>query len=557
MSLRTIVVLLAFISHTGFTGINAQTINADDIPVMIAPDSEHICTYEPTNINARHFINHFEVAGKALSNLASSEFRVTYEDACGGESWPQEALDAFEYAMRIWETYLQSSVPVRIEATWRDLDENVLGNAGPTLIAQVPPPVGQSDTWYAVAQASAMSGVDIIGTNATQDFDIRMNINCEFNNWYFGTDANTPANRIDFVSVVLHEIGHGIGFIGSMRADPDVQIAEWGFESNAGITYPIIYDRFVEDGEGRSVLNETVYPQQSRPLYDAVTGQDNGVLFTGMDASMVNASLPVPLYAPIPWRSGSSYSHLDQATFFNTENALMRPRIDSQSAIHTPGPVFCGMLSDMGWPLGSNCLDLIGIESAISVEQTEIDYGVSNVGEREIKTLTIENLPSAEDPLSGRLVIDSPHYFIPSTQRSFSIPPGGSIDIPIRYNPTNVNRHDIELLLFHNSADQPNPIRIQLLAEALEENRIFAMDQNFPNPFNQTTQIEYALTGTSNVRLDVYNSSGQHLSTLVDGEQEEGRYNLEFHAGNLASGMYLYRIIVDGRTDTRKFLLVK
>jgi len=557
MSLRTIVVLLAYSGFLGIGGVYAQAINTDDIRVMIAPETEHICTYEPTDINAHHFIDHRDVAGKAPSALAASEFRVTYENECGGDTWPQDAFDAFEYSMRIWETYLQSNVPVRIEATWRELDENVLGNAGPTLIAQVPAPVGQNNTWYAVAQASAMTGVDIIGTNATQDFDIRININCEFNNWYFGTDANTPANRIDFVTVVLHEIGHGIGFIGSMRADPEIQVAEWGFESNAGNTLPIIYDRFVEDGVGVSILNETAYPNQSRPLYDGVTGQNDGILFTGMDASMVNASLPVPLYAPLPWRGGSSYSHLDQATYFNTENALMRPRIDAASAIHTPGPVFCGMLSDMGWPLGSNCLDLIGIESAIFVEQAEIDFGVSNVGTRETKTLTIENLPSAEDPLSGRLVIDSPHYFIPSTQRSFTIPPGGSVDIPIRYNPTNINRHDIELLLFHNSADEPNPIRIQLIAEALEENRIFAIDQNFPNPFNQSTQIEYALTGTSTVRLDVYNSSGQHISTLVDGQQEEGRYNIEFNAGGLASGMYIYRIIVDGRIGTRKLLLVR
>ncbi|CAN5376593.1 hypothetical protein BH23BAC3_BH23BAC3_07440 [soil metagenome] len=558
MSLRTIGVFLALFIFSGLSGLTAQSIDSQDIKVMQAPETERICTFEPTHINANHFIDHREITGKSPSMQASSEFRVTYENACNGDTWPQDALEAFDYAMNIWETHLQSSVPVRIEATWRELDENILGSAGPTLIAQVPAPIGQNNTWYAVAQASAMTGIDIIGTNATQEYDIRISINCDDNiNWYFGTDTNTPSSRIDFVTVVLHEIGHGIGFIGSMRADPEVEIAEWGFESNTGNNNPIIYDRFVEDGEMVSVLNESVYPNQSRTLYDAVTGQNNGIVFTGMDASMINASLPVPLYAPFPWRSGSSYSHLDQVTFNNTENALMRPRIDAQSAIHTPGPVFCGMLSDMGWPLGPNCIDLVGIESAIAVEQSELNFGVTNVGTRETITLTIENLPSAEDPLSGRLVIDDPHYFIPATQRTFTIAPGNSIDIPIRYNPTNTNIHNTELLLFHNSADQPNPLRIQLLGEALEENRIFVLDQNFPNPFSNLTQIEYALTGTSMVRLDVYNSSGQLISTLVNEGQGEGRHTFGLNAGSLASGMYLYRLRVDGRTETRKFMLVK
>ncbi len=557
MSIRTICFLLTLIFFSGLTELTAQSINSQDIKVMQAPEMEHICIFEPTYINANHFIEHREITGKSPSMQASSEFRVTYENACNGDTWPQDAFDAFEYAMRIWETHLQSNVPVRIEATWTELDENVLGNAGPTLIAQVPEPIGQNETWYTVAQASAMSGLDVIGTNTTEDYDIRMNINCDFNNWYFGTDANTPSNRIDFVTVVLHEIGHGIGFIGSMRADPEVDVAEWGFESNTNSTYPIIYDRFAEDGEGVSVLNEVVYPNQSRPLYEAVTGQFNGIVFSGLDASMVNASLPVPLYAPLPWSSGSSYSHVDQVTFNNTENALMRPRIDSESAIHSPGPVFCGMISDMGWPLGPNCIELIGIESSIVVEQSELNFGVTNVGSRETITLTIENLPSAEDPLSGRLVIDDSNYFIPATQQAFTIEPGNSINIPIRYNPTDSDIHNTELLLFHNSADQPNPLRIQLLGEALEEDRIFVLDQNFPNPFSSLTQIEYALTGTSSVRLDVYNSSGQHIHTLVNEEQEEGRYEFELAAGSLASGMYLYRMLVDGRTETRKLMLVK
>jgi len=64
-----------------------------------------------------------------------------------------------------------------------------------------------------------MSGVDqLADNNFGEEHDININMNCGFDAWYFGTDANTPAGLIDFVTVVLHEIGHGIGFIGSMNA---------------------------------------------------------------------------------------------------------------------------------------------------------------------------------------------------------------------------------------------------------------------------------------------------------------------------------------------------
>lgn len=544
---------------TAISGLSAQSVNLEDIKVAPAPQSERVCTFEPTDINSRHFIGHEDIVGKRSSMQASSEFNVTYVNACGTQNWPSQARQAFEYAMRIWETHLQSSVPVRIEATWQELDENVLGSAGPTLIAQVPEPIGQNNTWYSVAQASAMTGQDIV-SGSTAQYDIRININCAFNDWYFGTDQETPQGMIDLVTVVLHEVGHGIGFIGSMRGDTDTEVAEWGFESSTtNNTFPIVYDRFVEDGNRNDILDESVYPNPSGALFRGLTGNNNGLFFAGFDAAQVFNGAPVPIYAPSTFRPGSSYSHLDQDTFGNTDNALMRPRIDRQSASHTPGPVMCGMLSDMGWPMGANCNTLLGIESAISVSTEPLNFGVSNIGSRVTRTFRVENLASAEDPLSGLISFDNDNFSVPASQERFTIQPDGAINVAVRYDPSSARIDDSELLLFHNSSLMANPVRIELNAEALERSQEFALDQNYPNPFNAQTRIEYALTASAYVRLDIYNSSGQHIETLVDGEQSEGRYVEPFDAGarGLASGMYIYRILVDGSEETRKFLFVK
>jgi hypothetical protein len=546
--------ILLFLA-TGLVGVAAQTIDPADILIKEAPEMENVCIFEPTDFNVDRAIAHADIVGKSAGKQLTSDFNVTYVSACGGESWPAEALSAFEYAMSIWETHLESSVPVAIEATWQELDGNVLGSAGPTRIAQIPP-IGEENTWYSIAQASAMTGNDIKATAGT-DFDIVININCAFDDWYFGQDSNPPADLIDFVTVVLHEIGHGIGFIGSMVADEDVGVGNWGFQNSSGSRQPIIYDLFTEDGENIPIINETVYPNPSSLLYDVLTGSFDGIFFDGNDANIVNLGSPVRLYTPFPWQGGSSYSHLDQDTFGDSDNALMRPRLDRQFSIHSPGPVMCGMLSDMGWPLGQNCFDLIGVESVISVEQIQLNFGVSNVRNIENQTLTVSNDASAEDPLSGRIVIENSNYSISETYRTFSIEPGNSLNIPVQYAPQNVNIHDAELTLLHNSSSQPNPLRISLNGEALEENSFYVLDQNYPNPFNSQTTLEYALTDPSDVLLEVYNINGQLISTLVDSEQSEGRYEVFFDASGLASGVYLYRIIVDGKADTRKLLLVK
>jgi len=539
----------------GFSGVASQTIDPADILIKEAPELEHVCVLEPTDFNANRAISHIDIAGKSATNRRTSDFNVTYVSACGGETWPPEALSAFEYAMSIWETHLESSIPVEIEATWQELDANVLGSAGPTRIAQIPP-IGEDNTWYSIAQANAMTGNDIKQSAGVQ-FDIVININCEFSDWYFGQDSNPPSGLIDFVTVVLHEIGHGIGFIGSMAGDEDVGIAEWGFQTSDGDNDPIIYDRFTEDGESVSLINENVYASPSSSLYDALVGEFDGVFFDGIDANIVNFGAPVRLYSPFPWQGGSSYSHLDQDTFGDSENALMRPALDRQFSIHTPGPVMCGMLSDMGWPLGQNCFELIGVESVISIDQTELNFGVSNVREIVNQTLTISNDASAQDPLSGRIVIENDNYSVSEAFRTFSIEPGNTLNVPVRYIPQNIAIHEAEITLLHNSSSRPNPLRVSLNGEALEQNSIYVLDQNYPNPFNNQTTLEYALTGTSSVLLEVYNAIGQRIATLVDEDQNEGRYEVNFDASGLASGVYLYRIIVDGEADTRKLMLVK
>ena len=85
----------------------------------------------------------------------------------------------------------------------------------------------------------------------------------------------------------------------------------------------------------------------------------------------------------------------------------------------------------------------------------------------------------------------------------------------------------------------------------------FDLDQNYPNPFNPTTTIRYSLPKASSVRLDIYNILGQHVTTLVNGQQKAGYYQVHFQTDGLSSGIYLYRLQAGSHVMIKKMLFMK
>jgi hypothetical protein len=85
----------------------------------------------------------------------------------------------------------------------------------------------------------------------------------------------------------------------------------------------------------------------------------------------------------------------------------------------------------------------------------------------------------------------------------------------------------------------------------------FALQQNFPNPFNPATTIRYVIPAAGRVRLDVFNVIGQLVATLVDGRQDAGTYRAQFDARGVASGVYFYRLTWEGSVAVQKMVLLK
>ncbi|MFZ1684747.1 MAG: T9SS type A sorting domain-containing protein, partial [Candidatus Zixiibacteriota bacterium] len=85
----------------------------------------------------------------------------------------------------------------------------------------------------------------------------------------------------------------------------------------------------------------------------------------------------------------------------------------------------------------------------------------------------------------------------------------------------------------------------------------FALSQNFPNPFNPSTEISFAIPTRSWVRIDIYNMLGSLVTTLVDRELPAGRHHSTWNGQAAPSGVYLYRLTAGDFVDTKKMLLIK
>lgn len=331
-----------------------------------------------------------------------SNFIVTYN------GFTPEAQAAFQFAVDIWSVSLESPIPIRINANFQELGAGVLGSAGPSAYRTSNAPGAMPNVFYPNAIWEKLENEDsdeLFGSGESID------INCNFSstfNFYFGTDANPPNGQFDFVSVVLHELGHGLGFSGFGRLFDNMGTTE-GAIRQSGSPRPSIFDVFIENGDNASILS---FADPSVALLDEFEGDD---LFCNSPAATIeNGGTFPPTFAPSTFNSGSSYSHWREATYLAGDiNSLMTPQIGPGEANHNPGPITLGFFEDMGWSLCSTLsvedFELVNVEvspnpftSSLTINLTNSLNGDYNINLYDIngRTVKSENASSVNGSVS-------------------------------------------------------------------------------------------------------------------------------------------------------------
>jgi hypothetical protein len=103
--------------------------------------------------------------------------------------------------------------------------------------------------------------------------------------------------------------------------------------------------------------------------------------------------------------------------------------------------------------------------------------------------------------------------------------------------------------------ETPNPVGVINYTNEIPQK--YSLEQNFPNPFNPVTMMKYNIVKDGFVKVAVYDLLGREINTIVNENQKAGTYTVQFDAAGLPSGVYFYKLITNGFTETRKMMLVK
>jgi len=262
-----------------------------------------------------------------------------------------QAEIALDYAASILEDILPDNTKLTISASWEKITTpGVLANSSITgyiggwaIDAQYPLAI------YPVALAEKILGASL---NDDLEGDMHLAVNSSIN-WYLGTDGQTPGVRYDLVTVVLHEVCHGLGFYDSFYADDT--IGWYGFPVHfmsmdsvdiINDTLPMIYDKFIENNSGKSLTAKSYFKNFSTDLKALITGGQ--LFFKGPVSNRSISGGKAKVWAPPVFDQGSTITHLDEDKTAK-EDALMTPYIDLGEAIHNPGMLTFSILADLGW----------------------------------------------------------------------------------------------------------------------------------------------------------------------------------------------------------------
>jgi hypothetical protein len=422
--------------------------------------------------------------------------------------------------------------------------------------------IGNVDGIY--AEPDAQVGPSQIGYNLAL-------INAD--RWDPGTD---PGN------IIAHNRRSGINLSGAVAGTSGNAIRGNSIYGNGSASYPDeIYGinlgmESVDVGGGSNGPNTLLnYPEfdAEETIYNEETGQIELRYRVRTNTTNANYNFGIDIFlAQEGERQGKTFLGTviyeeDNATSWVFDNISVPGDVSI-----APGDHIVATTTDGDWNTSQfseplEILEEIPEEAEILVSQDELDFGEVAESETESLTLTLSNDGDAE--LSGDVVLVNDGggtFAITSGDGSFNLDPDASLQVEVAFTPDGAGNFSGQIEISHNAANEDGPVVVNLAGTGAEPTGAdllsdvpteFSLWQNYPNPFNPATQIRFDLPESAHVRLDVYNSLGQRVATLVNETMSAGSHEVSFNAGQLSSGHYLYRLEAGSEVFTRTMTLIK
>ncbi len=452
-------------------------------------------------------------------------------------NYPGEAKPAMELALQIWGAFLPSDVPIYVNVFYDEQNEGVLASAGPNGFYAIQD--GPKQAFYAAPLAEKILG-ETINSDGEPDIFILVG---DRNDWYFGLDGQGPGLQFDLVTILLHELGHGLGFTGSAAMNGTFGTLGGATTAAPDVRLPYAYDSFVELGDGTPIFD---LENDSRELGDALTGGDlffNGPILQGTFGDRAK------LFAPSPFQQGSSFSHLDEFAFpSGGENSLMSPSAAPGEVVQVPGITF-DIFADMGWILTRILHDpqgdtenstnpyaltaIIDSDTTYFSDQVFLTYSYDEFETSE----TVQMTPTGnEDEFAGEIPANGTdltiQYYISvldETQRTFTSP-GAAPES--RVHSFSVGNDNIDPEIIHN----PIPF---ILTSATSVDVIAGVSDNLDVLPNAT--IEYSINRVEQTPIVMTVDASPRLPFI----DQTYSAPFTFQAGDLNEGDdFQYRIVV-------------
>lgn len=304
-------------------------------------------------------------AGNLVTSPGSATFNIVNNDGAGegfndataafvvgeggnaGTTRGQQRLNVFNAAAAVWAAFLDSNVPTNVRSNFNPIagcttSGGVLGSASALNVHRDFTGAEFAGTWYHAALANKLAGRDLVSANPEMQAQFNTDIDSGClgvgTRFYYGLDNATPSQRVNLFVVVLHEIGHGVGFSSFINGSTGTLFS--GF--------PDIYSRYMWDETVDLYWHQMTDAQRQTSALNV-----NNVFWDGPSVRLASSYLTsgrqagtnrVTLFTPNPFQSGSSVSHFSTAA---SPNLLMEPSINAGLSIDLD--LARQVMRDIGW----------------------------------------------------------------------------------------------------------------------------------------------------------------------------------------------------------------